>query len=91
MGPVASEGNNAGMESFFTLLQKNVLDRRWTTRTGLNWIIGSDAPITAAAGRSTWPLDPIKDEAIMTSQVATPPETNGHPSVQQPPLKADGE
>lgn len=33
MGQVASAGDNAAMESFFFLLQKNVLDRRrWTTR-----------------------------------------------------------
>jgi transposase InsO family protein len=33
MGQVASAGDNAAMESFFALLQKNVLDRRrWTTR-----------------------------------------------------------
>lgn len=36
MGPVASCGDNAAMESFFSLLQKNVLDRRsWTTRQEL--------------------------------------------------------
>lgn len=33
MGQVGSAGDNAAMESFFALLQKNVLDRRcWTTR-----------------------------------------------------------
>lgn len=36
MGRVASCGDNAAMESFFSLLQKNVLDRRsWTTRDEL--------------------------------------------------------
>ena len=36
MGRVASAGDNAAMESFFSLLQKNVLDRRrWTTRAEL--------------------------------------------------------
>lgn len=35
MGQVASAGDNAAMESFFALLQKNVLDRRWTTRAEL--------------------------------------------------------
>ncbi|MUK03659.1 IS3 family transposase, partial [Vibrio cholerae] len=36
MGRVASCGDNAAMESFFALLQKNVLDRRsWTTREQL--------------------------------------------------------
>jgi len=44
MGRVGSSGDNAAMESFFELLQKNVLDRRiWTTREQLriaivNWI-----------------------------------------------------
>lgn len=33
MGQVASAGDNASMESIFSLLQKNILDRRrWTTR-----------------------------------------------------------
>jgi putative transposase len=36
MGRVASCGDNAAMESFFSLLQKNVLDRRsWATREEL--------------------------------------------------------
>ena len=36
MGQVASAGDNAAMESFFSLLQKNVLDRRsWTSRQQL--------------------------------------------------------
>lgn len=33
MGRVGSSGDNEAIESFFALLQKNVLDRRsWTTR-----------------------------------------------------------
>ena len=33
MGRVGSSGDNAAMQSFFSLLQKNVLDtRRWRTR-----------------------------------------------------------
>lgn len=36
MGQVGSAGDNAAMESFFALLQKNVLDRqRWATRDDL--------------------------------------------------------
>ena len=36
MGRVAAAGDNAAMESFFALLQKNVLDRRsWATREQL--------------------------------------------------------
>ena len=40
MGRVASAGDNAAMESFFSLLQKNVLDRqRWRTRSELRYEI----------------------------------------------------
>ena len=36
MGRVGACGDNAAMESFFSLLQKNVLDRRsWATREQL--------------------------------------------------------
>ena len=36
MGRVASAGDNVAMESFYALLQKNVLDRRrWTNRSDL--------------------------------------------------------
>ena len=36
MGRVGAAGDNAAMESFFALLQKNVLDRQsWTTRQQL--------------------------------------------------------
>ncbi len=40
MGQVASAGDNAAMESFFSLLQKNVLNRRrWATRQELRLVI----------------------------------------------------
>ena len=40
MGRVAAAGDNAAMESFHALLQKNVLDqRRWRTRTDLRYAI----------------------------------------------------
>ena len=40
MGRVASSADNAAMESFFALLQKNVLNsRRWTTRAELRLAI----------------------------------------------------
>jgi putative transposase len=40
MGRVASAGDNAAMESFHALLQKNVLDRkRWRTRDELRYAI----------------------------------------------------
>jgi putative transposase len=40
MGRVAAAGDNAAMESFFSLLQKNVLDRRrWRTRAELSYAV----------------------------------------------------
>jgi len=40
MGKVGAAGDNAAMESFFALLQKNVLDRqRWATRDELRLAI----------------------------------------------------
>jgi transposase InsO family protein len=40
MGRVGAAGDNAAMESFFSLLQKNVLDRQvWTTREDLRIVI----------------------------------------------------
>lgn len=40
MGRVASSADNAAMESFFALLQKNVLNtRRWATREQLRLAI----------------------------------------------------
>jgi transposase InsO family protein len=41
MGRVASAGDNAAMESFYALLQKNVLNRRrvWATRSELRYEI----------------------------------------------------
>jgi transposase InsO family protein len=40
MGRVSSAGDNAAMESFYSLLQKNVLDRRrWRTRAELRYAI----------------------------------------------------
>lgn len=40
MGRVASAGDNAAMESFFALLQKNVLNtRRWASRQELRLAI----------------------------------------------------
>ena len=72
MGQVASAGDNAAMESFFSLLQKNVLDRRrWTTRTELRLAIITWIERTyhrrrrqARLGR----LTPIEYETIMTTQ-----------------------
>ena len=40
MGRVSSAGDNAAMESFYSLLQKNVLDqKRWRTREELAYAI----------------------------------------------------
>ena len=72
MGQVGSAGDNAAMESFFALLQKNVLDRRhWTTREELRIAIVTWIERTyhrrrrqAALGR----LTPIEFETIMTPQ-----------------------
>jgi transposase InsO family protein len=74
MGQVGSAGDNAAMESFFALLQRNVLDRRrWTTRDQLRIAIVTWIERTyhrrrrqAALGR----LTPIEYESIMTPQTA---------------------
>ena len=75
MGQVGSAGDNAAMESFFSLLQKNVLDRRrWTTRDELRIAIVTWIERTyhhrrrqPALGR----LTPIEYETIMTPKTAT--------------------
>ena len=70
MGQVGSAGDNAAMESFFSLLQRNVLDRqRWVTREDLRIAMVTWIERTyhrrrrqARLGR----LTPIEFEAIMT-------------------------
>jgi transposase InsO family protein len=70
MGRVGAAGDNAAMESFFALLQKNVLDRRrWDTREQLRIAIVTWIERTyhrrrrqLALGR----LTPVEFEAIMT-------------------------
>jgi putative transposase len=72
MGHVGSAGDNAAMESFFSLLQKNVLNRqRWATRDELRIAIVTWIERTyhrrrrqPALGR----LTPIEYETIMTPQ-----------------------
>ncbi|MGO3331846.1 IS3 family transposase, partial [Brevibacterium aurantiacum] len=74
MGRVASCGDNAAMESFFSLLQKNVLDRRaWATREELRIAIVTWIERTyhrrrrqARLGR----LTPIEFETIMNKDLA---------------------
>ena len=76
MGQVGSAGDNAAMESFFALLQRNVLDRRarWETRDQLRVEIVTWIERTyhhrrkqTALGR----LTPVEYEMIMTPQTAT--------------------
>ncbi|GAA2137927.1 hypothetical protein GCM10009844_05460 [Nocardioides koreensis] len=68
MGRVGAAGDNAAMESFFALLQKNVLDRcSWTTRDDLRiaivtWIESTYHRRQDALGR----LTPVEFETIMT-------------------------
>jgi putative transposase len=74
MGRVGACGDNAAMESFFALLQKNVLDRQtWTTRQQLRVAIVTWIERTyhrrrrqAALGR----LTPIEYEMIDPTQAA---------------------
>jgi len=74
MGKVGAAGDNAAMESFFALLQKNVLDRkRWRTREELRIAIITWIERTyhrrrrqARLGR----LTPIEYEAIMNPTVS---------------------
>jgi putative transposase len=71
MGRVGAAGDNAAMESFFSLLQKNVLDRRrWGTREELRiaivtWIERTYHRRRRQAGLGR--LTPIEFEAIMTT------------------------
>ncbi|RFC71150.1 IS3 family transposase [Streptomyces sp. AcE210] len=71
IGRVGAAGDNAAMESFFSLLQKNVLDRRsWATRHELRIAIVTWIEKTyhrrrrqASLGR----LTPIEFETVMTT------------------------
>ncbi|MFI8265020.1 IS3 family transposase [Streptomyces sp. NPDC085665] len=71
IGRVGAAGDNAAMESFFSLLQKNVLDRRkWTTREELRIAIVTWSERTyhrrrrqAALGR----LTPVEYETVMAT------------------------
>ena len=68
MGRVGACGDNAAMESFFSLLQKNVLDRqRWTTREELRLAIVTWIERTyhrRRRQRSLGRLTPIEYETI---------------------------
>ncbi|HJT94142.1 MAG TPA: IS3 family transposase [Mycobacterium sp.] len=71
MGRVGAAGDNAAMESFFSLLQKNVLDRRrWDTREQLRiaivtWIERTYHRRRRQTGLGR--LTPVEFEAIMTT------------------------
>ena len=65
MGGVGACGDNAAMESFFALLQKNVLDRqRWTTREELRLEIFTRIERTYHRRRSQRRLTPIEFETL---------------------------
>jgi putative transposase len=74
MGRVGAAGDNAAMESFFSLLQKNVLNRRaWTTREELRiaivtWIERTYHRRRRQAGLGR--LTPVEYELIMTPTAA---------------------
>ncbi|WP_241748401.1 IS3 family transposase [Streptomyces sp. M3] len=74
MGRVGAAGDNAAMESFFALLQKNVLDRRtWATRQQLRIAIVTWIERTYHRRRRQKRLarlTPIEYEAIMTPPAA---------------------
>lgn len=71
MGRVGAAGDNAAMESFFSLLQKNVLDRRaWATREDLRIAIVTWIERTYHRRRrqdGLGRLTPIEFETIMTT------------------------
>lgn len=71
MGRVGAAGDNAAMESFFALLQKNVLNRRtWSTREELRIAIVTWIERTyhrRRRQRTLGRLTPIEYEAIMTT------------------------
>lgn len=62
MGRAEDVATNAAMESFFALLQKNVLDRwSWAPRDELRiaiatWIERTYTDVGAKAGSENWPL-----------------------------------
>lgn len=77
MGRVGTAGDNAAMESFFTLLQKNVVDRRrWGPEKNCasRSSRGSNGLITGAAVRAL--------ESIMTARPVRPRDRNCHLIVQ---------
>ncbi len=74
MGRVGSAGGNTARESFFALLQKNVLDRRpWRTRNELRIAIVTWIERTYHRRRRQLRLGrltPVEYETIMTPHTA---------------------
>ncbi len=74
MGRVASAGDNAAMQSFWALLQKNVLDRRrWRIRDELHGAIVFWIEHTynrRRRQRALGKLTPVEYELAFTSQTA---------------------
>lgn len=74
MGRVGAAGDNAAMESFFSLLQKNVLDRRrWDTREQLRIAIVTWIERTYHRRRrqlTLGRLTPVEFETIMTTRTS---------------------
>ncbi|KES05453.1 integrase [Streptomyces toyocaensis] len=87
MGRVGAAGDNAAMESFFAVLQKNVLDRQvWATRQDLRiaivtWI--ERIYHRRRRQRRLARLTPVEYETIMTPPAALAAETRCHPIMQQ--------
>jgi hypothetical protein len=74
MGQVGSAGDNADMESFFALLQRNVLDRRrWTTRDELRIAIVTWIERTYHRRRRQTAL--VRLTPIEYGMINTPPAT----------------
>jgi putative transposase len=88
MGRVGAAGDNAAMESFFSLLQNNVLDRRrWDTREQLRIAIVTWIERTYHRRRQTTleRLNPIEFEAIRPHRPVRPRDRNWHLIVQHTP------
>lgn len=79
MGRVGACGDNAAMESFFSVLQKNVLDRQpWTSRLQLRlaivqWIEGTYH--RKRRPRRLAKLAPVEFETIMMEAIALSAQT----------------
>ena len=71
MGRVAACADNAAMESFFSLLQKNVLDtKRWDTREELRLAIVIWIERTYRRQRALGRLTPVEYETIYSVATA---------------------